>query len=89
MDRPPSSPALLLAALASFTAVHAHASFQEAAIQPAPLAVHDDAAIDWVLPGSFAKAQARAARENRILLIKGVSFGIDSAGAKCATEGTW
>ena len=49
----------------------------------------DTSAIRWELPNSFAKARARAAEENRILLIKGVSFGIDHEGAKCATKGMW
>ncbi len=45
--------------------------------------------IDWVLPGEFDAALARARREGKLLLIKGVSFGIDDAGAKCATKGKW
>src|SRR5262249_9054104 len=40
----------------------------------------DTTAIDWVLPGQFEQARARAAKENRILMIKGISFGIDAEG---------
>lgn len=74
----PSLTSLVLPALALAPVVRA----QE------PL-VCDDSAIDWVLPGHFPDAWERARAERRILLIKGVSFGIDAAGAKCATEGTW
>ncbi|HZN38421.1 MAG TPA: hypothetical protein VFD82_06435 [Planctomycetota bacterium] len=49
----------------------------------------DRTAIQWVLPGDFAQALARAQKEQRILLIKGISFGVDDAGAKCATKGVW
>jgi hypothetical protein len=49
----------------------------------------DRTAIEWVLPGDFAQALARAQQEQRILVIKGISFGVDDAGAKCATKGVW
>lgn len=49
----------------------------------------DESAIDWHTPDAFEAAIAEAKASNRIILIKGVSFGIDAAGAKCATEGTW
>lgn len=49
----------------------------------------DTSAIQWVLPADFDEALARARSQNRLLLIKGVSFGIDAAGASCATAGTW
>ncbi len=49
----------------------------------------DTSAIKWVLPGDFGKAVQRAKKENRLIVIKGVSFGIDVAGAKCATKGKW
>ena len=49
----------------------------------------DRTAIEWVLPGDFARALARAQKEQRIVLIKGISFGVDAAGAKCATKGVW
>jgi hypothetical protein len=49
----------------------------------------DRTAIAWVLPGDFPQALARAQKEQRILLIKGISFGVDDAGAKCATKGVW
>jgi hypothetical protein len=56
--------------------------------QDAPLGC-DRTAIHWVLPGEFPAAMARAKAEQRILVIKGISFGIDEAGAKCATAGVW
>jgi hypothetical protein len=49
----------------------------------------DTTNIRWVLPASFATALERAKEEHRLLLIKGVSFNIDDAGATCATKGTW
>ncbi len=49
----------------------------------------DISAIKWVLPGDFDKAVERASKEKRLIVIKGVSFGIDEAGAKCATRGKW
>ena len=49
----------------------------------------DTNAIRWVLPADFDVALRRARAESRLLLIKGVSFGIDAEGAKCATKGRW
>ena len=49
----------------------------------------DRTSIQWVLPGDFPQALARAKQEQRILVIKGISFGVDDAGAKCATKGVW
>ena len=49
----------------------------------------DRTAIGWVLPGDFPQALARAKQEQRIVVIKGISFGVDGAGAKCATKGVW
>jgi hypothetical protein len=49
----------------------------------------DRTAIAWMLPGDFEQALARAQKEQRILVIKGISFGVDDAGAKCATKGVW
>ncbi len=49
----------------------------------------DTSSIRWELPDAFAKARERAVKENRILMIKGVSFGIDKVGAACATKGKW
>jgi hypothetical protein len=49
----------------------------------------DRSAIAWVLPGEFPRALARAQAEQRILVVKGISFGVDGAGAKCATKGVW
>ena len=62
---------------------------------PAPLpaqqgeAACDRSAIEWVLPGDFPQALARAKAEQRMLVVKGISFGVDVAGAKCATKGVW
>ena len=70
---------LLLAAFAAPVATFADAA------EPAC----DRSAIHWVLPGHFDDAVARAKEEKRILIIKGVSFGIDAEGAKCATKGHW
>ena len=50
---------------------------------------YDPIAIDWVLPGDFELARRRSLEERRLLLVKGVSFGIDELGAKCATKGDW
>jgi hypothetical protein len=58
-----------------------------AAQDPAP--THDAAAIRWVLPDAFDEALRRAHVEERLVLVKGVSFGIDDAGARCATKGKW
>ena len=58
---------------------------QEADLQ----AACNDTNIRWVLPGDFASAQQRAQHERRLLLIKGISFGVDEAGATCATKGKW
>ena len=49
----------------------------------------DPSAIRWHFPHQFDEALARAANEKRILLVKGVSFGIDDIGATCATKGKW
>lgn len=49
----------------------------------------DPSAIQWFVPGQFEKALARAKEEKRLLVIKGISFGVDDAGAKCATKGKW
>ncbi len=45
--------------------------------------------IQWVLPGDFEDALERAKAENRIILIKGLGFGLDELGSKCATKGCW
>lgn len=49
----------------------------------------DRSAIRWTLPGHFDEALARAKKENRLIIIKGIAFGVDEAGAKCATKGDW
>ena len=73
----------------SLTAYACLASLLPAAPQEAPAPAADTAAIEWVLPAHFDAALKRAKEENRLLLIKGVSFGIDEAAASCATAGTW
>lgn len=50
---------------------------------------YDPLAIEWTLPGTFDDALAEARDTARILLIKGVSFGIDELGATCASKGDW
>ena len=49
----------------------------------------DPSAIEWFLPHEFDAALARARAERRLLVIKGISFGVNEAGAKSATMGTW
>jgi len=49
----------------------------------------DASAIRWFIPGEFKEALERAKEEKRLLIIKGISFGVDDAGAKCATKGKW
>ena len=49
----------------------------------------DTTNIRWVLPADFKTALERSKSERRLLLIKGVSFNVDEAGATCATKGTW
>jgi hypothetical protein len=61
----------------------------DAATLRAQGATCDRTAIEWVLPGDFPQALARARKEQRIVVIKGISFGVDAAGAKCATKGVW
>jgi hypothetical protein len=83
--------------LATFVAVLAVAVAPSRSQAPAGAAPASDAAvpacdtasIGWVLPGRFPAALARARAERRILLIKGISFGVDEAGATCATKGVW
>jgi hypothetical protein len=49
----------------------------------------DTTAIRWFLPGEFAAARKEAEKSKRILLIKGIAFGVDEAGAASATKGCW
>ena len=49
----------------------------------------DASAIRWFIPGEFKEALERAKEEKRLLIIKGITFGVDAAGAKCATKGKW
>jgi hypothetical protein len=55
----------------------------------AGLALADERSIRWHFPHEFEEARARSRGESRILLVKGVSFGIDEEGATCATKGRW
>ena len=61
----------------------------QAADERPPAEQRAEAAIRWKLPHEFTDAVAAAKKQKRILIIKGVSFGIDEAGAKCATKGKW
>ena len=49
----------------------------------------DNAAINWFKPGEFEAARRLAKKDKRLLVIKGISFGVDDAGAQCATKGMW
>ena len=49
----------------------------------------DNTAIQWFKPGEFAAARKLAKKSKRLLVIKGISFGVDDVGAKCATKGKW
>lgn len=66
----------------------ASGSVQDVAASSRPRVV-DDASIRWFRPGQFEDAVAAAKSSGRFLLLKGISFGIDSVGAECATKGTW
>ena len=46
-------------------------------------------AIRWILPGQFGRAVSQARMQERILIVKGISFGIDEVGATSATKGKW
>ena len=46
-------------------------------------------AINWVFPGHFADALLKARTQQRLMMIKGIAFGIDDLGATCATKGCW
>jgi hypothetical protein len=64
------------------------------ALLAAPAAAADPAcadttAIRWHTPGKFEEARKAAAAQHRILMIKGIAFGVDAAGAECATKGCW
>lgn len=74
----------LFTALAASLPSMAHAADEATAAKD-----RNDGAIAWHLPHDFDAAVARAKKQKRILVIKGVSFGIDDAGAKCATKGKW
>ncbi|MBL8754951.1 MAG: hypothetical protein JNK15_16725 [Planctomycetes bacterium] len=75
-----------LRALFAFGCLTALAVGQDPSVATTPC---DPNAIAWVLPGDFPKALERAQKEQRILVVKGISFGVDTAGATCATKGVW
>lgn len=52
-------------------------------------AVGDARVVNFYLPAEFEQALADAKESNRLLLIKGVAFGVDQLGATCATKGHW
>jgi len=49
----------------------------------------DTEVINFVLPGDFQDVLKQAKERNRCFLIKGIAFGVDKLGAKCATKGLW
>lgn len=59
------------------------------AVAANPSACTDRTAIHWHLPGDFESARKEAEKDKRLLLIKGIAFGVDKAGAKDATKGCW
>ncbi|MGE3853851.1 MAG: hypothetical protein AB7K09_19120 [Planctomycetota bacterium] len=75
------SAAVLLVALA------APAFAQQPAPEPAP--APDTVAVNFFTPGHFKAAVAAATQQKRLLLIKGIAFGVDELGAQCATKGHW
>jgi hypothetical protein len=77
---------LCVALVAALAALPMRAQQTPAPVTPPPCQTDT---IDWVLPGHFDTAVARATAEQRLLLIKGISFGVDEAGATCATKGKW
>jgi hypothetical protein len=51
--------------------------------------LQSEEAIRWTTPGNFTTAQETARRDSRLLILKGIAFGIDEEGARDATCGTW
>lgn len=49
----------------------------------------NDEKIDWYYPNDFDSAKESAKDNVRILLVKGLGFGLDELGATCATKGCW
>ena len=49
----------------------------------------DTTAIRWKLPHQFLEARKEAIATKRLLILKGIAFGVDKAGAQCATAGNW
>ena len=56
---------------------------------PADPTCADTASIRWHTPGKFEQARKAAAAQNRLLMVKGIAFGVDAAGAESATKGCW
>jgi hypothetical protein len=59
------------------------------AVAADPTACTDRSAVRWHVPGEFEAARKEAEKEKRLLLVKGIAFGVDEAGAKSATKGCW
>jgi len=78
---------ILLTAL-SLAGIICHDNCRADPLPQAPVC-QDTTAIRWFLPGQFKDAQAHAEKTGRILMIKGIAFGVDEVGAKCATKGNW
>ncbi len=70
----------MMRALLSFMALATAVSAQDAG---------DPDVVRFFLPGQFGKVKEEARRQNRLILIKGVGFGVDRQGAACATKGKW
>lgn len=45
--------------------------------------------IQWFVPGKFEDAMEKSRQQERILLMRGLGFGLDEEGASCATKGCW
>lgn len=84
----PAATTFAAAALAVLAAT-THAAAQSPTTAAPAASATNSTNIEWVLPGNFEVARSRAAKEERILIVKGVSFGIDSIGAGCAQKGRW
>lgn len=72
-----------------FPVVALSAAFGLPAVAADPTACTDRTAIRWYTPGDFESARKEAEKEKRLLLIKGIAFGMDELGAKDATKGCW
>ena len=79
-------PLFLLLVVALFPAAALQAQDSSS---PEPVAAGDPTVVEFILPGHFKEALAASTERNRCLLVKGVAFGVDAAGAVCATKGHW